>query len=241
MRRFLPGFDRPATVFFPLLTVVAVALSFGPSPTAAPPALTWMMPFDWLSRLPGVGGLRAPARFALLVLLAMSVLAAAGAAWLHRRYGTVGRTASVLLIPLMLSEWFVVGFPRPSPAPIPPVYRYLAQVPARAVVSLPMHRSPTDWWLEADYLYYSTAHWCPIVNGAGRSQPADYAHVASHMMAFAGPNSARTMRRLGVEYVVLHAARSSAAAAMLDEALNSPDFRLEVRFGRDYLFKVLPR
>jgi hypothetical protein len=238
-RRRLPDIGRPALVFFPVLALGALALSFGPSAALTAGGHVGWMPFDWFSRMPGVGGLRVPARFAVLVVLAMSVFAAAGTAWLHQRYGRAARVATVLLIPLLLSEWYVVGFVKPQSEPIPDVYHYLARVSARGVVSLPIHRG-AEWYLEPGYLYYSTAHWHPIVNGAGRSEPADYYWIAGHMMAFAGPNSARTMRRLGIDYVVLHAARPP-AGGMLEEALHSSDFHLEARFGSDYLFRVNPR
>ncbi len=238
-RRF-PQFPRAAAIFFPALGVVALLLSLGPLASHVP--ASWM-PFTWLSKVPGLGGFRAPARFALLVVLAMSVLAAAGAAWMHRRFPVAGRIATLVLIPLMLSEWYLVAFPggKPQPAPIPSVYRYLAHVPAHAVVSLPLGNE-SDWTREADYLYYSTAHWHPIVNGFGRTEPVGHRSVANNMRAFAGPNSARTMRRLGIDYVVLHSDRLPEGPVMLQEALqNQADFRLVNRDGHDYLFEVVPR
>jgi hypothetical protein len=236
-RESLPAFPRYAAVFFPLIGLLALVLSFGPVGAHVP---TSWMPFTWLRWLPGLGGLRSAARFGLLVVLAVSVLGAAGAAWLHRRSPVHGRLATLLLAPLMLSEWYVVGFPagKPQPAPIPAVYRYVAGLPARAIVSLPLGNA-ADWTREADYLYYSTAHWHPIVNGFGRSMPPDHHWIAGHMAAFAGPNSARTMRRLGIDYVVLHADRLPEGPGMLHEALqNTADFVPVMRDGQTYLFKV---
>lgn len=184
-----------------------------------------------------------PARFALLVVLAMSVLGAAGAAWLQQRFPRAGRIVVALLIPLMLSEWYVVDLPggKPQPETISPVYRWLAQLPARAVVSLPLATDRADWTREADYLYYSTAHWHPIVNGYGRSAPDDHLWISGHMRAFAGHNSARTMRRLGIDYVVLHADRLPEGPGMLEEALqNRADFGFVLQSGPVYLFRVLP-
>lgn len=236
-RQLLADFPRFAAIFFPLVGLLALALSLGPVADHMPGS--WM-PFTWLSRLPGLGGFRAPARFALLVVLSVSALGAAGAAWLHRRFPMAGRLATLLLIPPMLSEWYLVDIPggKPRPAPVPKVYRYMATLPVRAVVSLPLANA-ADWTREADYLYYSTAHWHPIVNGFGRTAPPDHRWIAGHMAAFAGPNSARTMRRLGIEYVVLHADRLPEGPIMLEEALqNVTDFVLVARDGQDYLFRV---
>ncbi len=238
-RRRFPGVPRAAVVFFPLVGLIALALSLGPSLGHGPFP---RMAFDWFARLPGAGAMRAPARFAVLVLLALSVFAASGAAWIHLRLRAAGRVAILVLIPLMLSEWYVVALPggKPQPESIPGVYWRLRDLPARAVVSVPIARAD-NWWLEADYLYYSTAHWHPIVNGFGRTEPADHFWIVGHMRAFPGANSARTMRRLGIDYVVLHADRQPEGPELLREALESRrDFELVARSGQQYLFKVLP-
>jgi hypothetical protein len=243
-RRRGAGLAPSRTVFFVVIGALALGLSFGPWTARMRHVPAGWMPFDLFMWVPGVSLFRVPARFALLVTLSVSVFAAAGAAALHRRLGWIGRLLTLTLIPLMLSEWYVVRFPlgKPQPEPIPPVYRYLATIPARAVVSLPDYRGSERWWMEADYLYYSTAHWHPIINGYNpRGEPPDYIHIIGHMMNFAGSNSARTMRRLGVDYVVLHSARFEDGPNMLDEALHSDNFRLVARFGADYLFRVLPR
>jgi hypothetical protein len=241
-RRWIGGFPASAALFFPLLAVAGFAISLGPSVSASMSA----MPYDWLAKLPLLGNMRAPARFALLVLLAMSVLAAAGAAMIHRRFGSRARPVTALLVALALAESYpggLAGKAKPRPAPIPEAYRRLAALPAGAVVSLPDYRgawlSP-DGLLGADYAYYSTAHWHPIVNGFGRSEPPDQYWIMGHMMAFAGPNSARTMRELGVKYVVLHAAVGPEGPAMLRDALGSPDFERIFHEDDIHLFRVLP-
>jgi len=59
--------------------------------------------------------------------------------------------------------------------------------------------------------------------------------------AFPGPNSATRMRVLGIDYVVLHAARyPDRAAEILAEARTSRDFQEVARIGDDYLFRLLP-
>ena len=147
-------------------------------------------------------------------------------------------------MPLMMSEWYVVKFPggRPQPFEVPAIYRTEALETARAIVSLPQYRGAAQWFRGADYLYFSTAHWRPTVNGFGRAEPPDYAHIVSHMNAFPGPNNARTMRSLGIEYVVLHASRyADGAATIIRDALSSPDYRLVNRIDTDYLFRVTDR
>jgi hypothetical protein len=223
-----------------LLAVVGLALSFGPSLPATRGAVS---AFDLLALLPGMGGLRAPARFGVLVLLGVAMLAAFGVAELQRRFGRKVAIAVAVLVPLMLAEWFVVKFPlgQPRPVAIPAIYASEPVRTARALVSLPDYRGTAAWYLGADYLLFSTAHWRPIVNGFGRSEPPNYLHVISHMNAFPGPNNAKTMRTLGVEYVVLHASRyPDGAVEIVRGARESPEYDLVWQSGTDYLFRVRP-
>ena len=89
-------------------------LVYGPSVRSS--GVSWTL-FSAFSELPGLGAFRAPARFALLVLLGVSVFAAFGAQrllmWTRLSFVLVA-----ILLPLMLSEWYVMGsrvdYPKPS-------------------------------------------------------------------------------------------------------------------------------
>lgn len=242
-RRSLPGVTPVVAVFSVALGAVALLLALGPSSAFVEGRGGWY-PFDLFARVPSMASFRCPARFTELLLLSMALLGGAGATVLHHRFGWKGRLATILLIPVMLSEWYVVDFPlgKPKPEPIPPVYLYLATLDAHAVVSLPTHRDRREeWTLPADYLLYSTVHWHPIVNGFGRAEPPGYSRVISHMAAFPGPNGTQTFRALGVDYVVLHSARyPDLAAGIIAEALASPDWELVTRSDADYLFHLRP-
>jgi hypothetical protein len=226
----------PVALFYLLLTGSAFVLSLGPSVGTD----GWRA-FDVLTRLPGLGAFRAPARFASIVLVGVSVLVALAVAALQARWRARTAAALVVLLPLMLSEWYVVDFPlgKPQAFATPAIYRSPALKSARALVSLPEYRGRSDWPLGSDYLFYSTTHWRPIVNGYGRTEPAEHFRVISHMVAFPGPNNARTMRRLGIDYVVVHAGRiGSAADEMIRVASEMAEYTLVARYGSDYLFRV---
>ena len=225
------------TLFYLMLGALAVALSLGP---AVGPEDGWR-PFDLMARVPGLGAFRAPARFALVALVSLSVLVALAVASLQSRFPRTVPFAALIVLPLMLSEWFVLGFPlgKPQPFDIPPIYRVPELRQARALVSLPEYREAPAWHLGSDYLFYSTAHWRPIVNGYGRTEPPEHFRVVSHMRAFPGPNNARTMRRLGVEFVVFHGDRFGAGAdEIVRTALAMPEYALVANIGSDYLFRV---
>jgi len=183
------SFRRPAA-FFVLAAVVAAVLSFGPLirtgglPVATGPYLLFQ---KWV---PGADGLRVPSRFAMLVALFLAILGGYGAAGLERRLGRRGivvLAAGVLFLaeataaPIALN----VGFDTPglvAPARfmrvgsnVAPVYRYLATLPANtAVAEFPFGENA----YETQYMFYSTYHWRPLLNGYSGGVPSSYAHLA---------------------------------------------------------------
>jgi hypothetical protein len=223
---------------FPLLAAVGFLLSLGPAPALL--GGRSLAPFAWLTALPGFEGLRAAARFGAIAMLGLAGLAAIGGAALTRALLPQRRALLLALGPLMLLEWFVVGFPAgvPKPYPIPPIYQTPEVKTARSLVSLPEYTDTPEWFRNADYLYYSTSHWRPIVNGFGRTQPANHAHVLERVRGF--PATAPDLRTLGVQYVVVHADRlPNHGADLLAAAKANAGCRLVQAIGSDYLFELV--
>ena len=227
---------RAGTAFSCVL-LLGLVLSLGPSVADGVERLS---AFGLFSSIPGMSGFRVPARFALVVLFGISLLAAEAA----RAMADAGRYTRVIVIlmwPLMLAEWYVISMPngRPAPAEIPAIYKTEEVRSARALVSLPDYRGTRQWWGGGRYLYYSTAHWRPIVNGFGRSEPPGHASIISYVNAFPGPNNARKMREIGVEYVILQGAwYPGDADALVRAAVDSSDYELVRQIGTDYLIRV---
>jgi len=229
---------RGRSGLFAVLAAGGLLLSLGPSLTFV--GTTVPGPFGWVAPLPGFSGVRAPARFAVLVTLGVAGLTALGAERLLAA-SRHARAAVVLLVPAMLAEWFVVDFPAgPPPShPVPAIYAALPADGDGAVVSLPDYRATATPYRNSDYLLYSTTHWRPIVNGFGRAEPPGHADVVHTMRGF--PATAERMAALGVRFVVVHAARHpDGAAAMLAAAATHPWCRLRARIGDDYLFELVP-
>jgi hypothetical protein len=234
-------FDDRLVGFFALLLLVSIALAFGPSPRAVAAATFDPSPFGLLSRLPGMSLFRVPARFVQLTTLALAVLAAAGAKTLHARFGMRGRLLTMLLLPVMLGESYLVDFPGGAPQPerIPAIYRQLASLPAHAVVSLPDYIGGPEWFQESDYQYYSTAHWHPIVNGYARTEPPGYLDRITRIATFPSSDCAEAMRAIGADYLVFHKGRyPGGAAERIERAKSSADFTLVGQSGSDYLYRV---
>ena len=158
-----------------------------------------------------------------------------------RRFRARRRLLVLVAVPLMLSEYFVVDFPagHPVPHPVPGIYLTPEVQSARSLVSLPEYQGTERWFLGGNYLYYSTAHWRPIVNGFGRAEPEGHEAVVASLRMF--PGGASVLRRLGVQYVVLHADRfPDHGRDVLAATRESADYRLVRTVGSDYLFEVKP-
>jgi len=227
--------------FFVVLGGVAAALALGPSSQEVASGSFGWSPFGVLAHVPGLSLFRIPARYTELVNLALALLAATACAASHRRFGRAGRAVSVLAMVLLLAESYVVNFPGgpPQPFAVPAVYKYIATLPPGAVFSLPDYANTPLWFQEADYQYFSTAHWHPTVNGDSREWPPHFLELTARLKMFPRAAAASTMREIGVTYVVVHAA-AAGADAMIGPATTSPDFRLLARFDRDYLFQLVP-
>jgi hypothetical protein len=184
--------------------------------------------------------LRSPARFALLVMLALAALAAHGAAHLMTRYGRRGAALTATLAVLFLAESFLVDFPggKPMPFAVPEVYRRLPSLPPGAVLSLPSYRGTPEGFREADYLLYSTAHWYPVANGFGRHEPLPHRENIQALVQFPRPDAIARLQALGVRYVVVHTARDSRLREAVAAADDHPDLERLGRFDDDYLYRV---
>jgi hypothetical protein len=225
----------PRRMFLVILALVAAALSFGPSSTG-------LAPFDLLARLPGAGGFRASARFALLVTLACAVLSAFGLSWLRRQLPATRRWLPLACAILFLGETFVVQFPGGPPAreEMPEVYRLAAADGAAAAVALPMYAGEPQWFLEGDYLLYSTtAGFIPLANGIGRWVPPEYLALGEATHDFPSPDTAAALRLYGITHVIFHGARFGAdAPVLLERVRQGHDFTVVATRGSDTLLRV---
>jgi hypothetical protein len=227
--------------FFALVGLVSLAFAVGPSTREVATGAWGWTPYGLLMRVPGIDLFRAPARFTELITLALAVLAAAGCAAMRARFGRFGTVLTIVAIPAMLCDFYVVNFPggAPPPFPIAPIYKAVATLPPGAVLSLPDFADTALWFQEADYQYYSTAHWHPIANGYSRSEPAGFRDLMNRLSTFPSASSAVTMRTVGVQYVVFHGRQLENGLGLTSQSAVGGDFRLLAQRGDDYLFEVL--
>jgi hypothetical protein len=206
--------------FFLLALIAAAWLSLGPSPQVLGRPLDLASPYRFLwTYVPGLEGLRVPARFGMIVALMLAVLGALGASTVARiRHGVIvlGILAAVFLYeagaaPFVVNGMSPVkGFATPLarldlPRRAPLVYRAVDQLPADAVIAdLPL--GDADYDLRA--MYYSIERWRPIVNGYSGFFPPHYGRVkvALSEVPRHPDMSVEILRELGVTHVIVHEA-----------------------------------
>ncbi|MFH1033737.1 MAG: hypothetical protein V1806_04455 [Pseudomonadota bacterium] len=230
---------NPQRAFYLLLAVLAFWASLGPSYGL----------YALLYRLvPGFDTLRVPARLAVLVTLAWAVLAAYGwqrlaALWPGRV--AVRRLALSGACLLMLLESCSVPVPWLQVYDFtPPVYQWLAAQPAGSVVfEAPTMGHMGDQARDARYLYWSTKHQQPLVNGYSGFFPPGY----RQMTQIAGrlPDTSELLpelRRRGARLLVLHLKEYPPAArhGLLKALRRNPELGEVFSSEWDYAFEIKP-
>jgi hypothetical protein len=185
---------RSPVAFFVVITAAAFAMSLGPAIHArgrlveAPSIYRAFYLF-----VPGVDGLRVPARFAMIVAFGLAVLAGCGISLLERTR-RVGYALAAVTSLLIVGESCAVPIPlnqndttyrqhdlAPLPATIslgeqtPAVYRFVQTLPpASVLLELPLGEPAFD----VRYMFYAIGHGRALVNGYSGGAPDDYGLLA---------------------------------------------------------------
>ena len=192
-------------------------------------------PYALLLKLPAIGMLRTPSRLGALALLAIATLSAAGFA---RVAGRRSRPLLALLAILLLVEVYPSSLGRNlnrDIQPAPPTATWLASAPRGPVLELPW----TDIDMDAIYLYWSIAHWQPMVNGWGSFEPPGSLGIGFIGNRWPTAYTSRVFRRIGIRYVVMHSRslrpeqRDRLRPAELPEGV-----RLAADFGEDLVWEI---
>lgn len=169
-RRFLDAFHRRSVFAFYLTAAIAMwLLALGPAPAFLGHVVLYRGPYAYLMRLPGFASLRAPGRFAMLMMLALAVAAAAGFERLTRAVSRNVRLAFAgLLMMAILADGWMRGL---AILPPPGDWRWPEQIAsAAALLELPMGTNDRD----IAAVYRSIRHGKPVINGYSGFEPAHY-------------------------------------------------------------------
>jgi hypothetical protein len=220
VRLFARTWIGTLAAFLAVAAVAAFLMSFGPEIRSSGRLISETGPYHFFySHVPGFDGLRVPARFAMLVILFLSVAAGLGAAGLERRFrhgGAIAVTLGALAVaeafaaPIVVNGTIAEGRYAMPPArvytgeEVPGAYRFLKTLPApgTVVVEFPLG----EWAYEVRYVFYAATHWHPLLNGYSGHFPLSYNMNATHLRhPLDYPDAAwDTLTRSGATHAVLH-------------------------------------
>lgn len=194
--------------------------------------------------VPGFRAVRVPARWAVIGYIGMAILIALLTAMLVRRSRVVAALVPIAFAVELWAgpiRWLMVD---PAPAP---VYTWLATQPRTPLIELPMDVFTSDY----EYLFRSTVHHQPIVNGVSGFVPPLRAELARKSEERPIPPAfVDILRRNGVELVVVHAdllddARSANIRDWLRRELGAGRLsfvrRFDTELNSDWVFTLRPR
>ena len=69
-----------------------------------------------------------------------------------------------------------------------------------------MPTAPVAYFFDTRYLYFSTFHWHPIVNGNSGYFPKSYEELTKHELDFPSDSAVEYLKTRGVDYVAVHGA-----------------------------------
>lgn len=193
-----------------VIGVAGAALSFGP----ALPGYSLLY-----EAVPLLQGIRAVARFALLALLAVGVLAAFGLAsvrarWRQGGHARLAQVAGIAAVALVNVENTRAPMAFVRFDGIPPIYATLAQQHHAVVAELPFPE-PARVAANAAAVHASTMYWQPLVNGYSGYTPASYVAHYVAFQSFPDPSALDALRRAGVTHIVVDVTKAPDAVAAL--------------------------
>ena len=191
--------------------------------------------FPVLQRLvPPLTSLRAPARFGVLVLLSVSILAAYGAAKIVAARPRVATPFVAIVTLLSLAEFWSPLRVRVNQESPTEAHRWLSHQPAgTVVVEMPVPTNETLWLYETTYLIRSTHHWQRLVNGYSAFAPREYRRTLEALKDFPDDRSIQRLRELSVRFILLNRVSYTGEefADLIGRLTGSPAFWPSQSFG----------
>lgn len=197
---------------------LAFWLSLGPTIQSGGQALDWPGLYGVLyDYVPGYSGLRVPARFAMLFLFFLAILAGVGVSLLDRRWPHVTRIAVVAALAVFLvraapdampldrvvpSDGLSMPHAYLTPAPeLPPIYQAVETLrPGAVLAEFPFG----DSWYDLRYMYFAATHRRRLLNGYSGIFPPSYI-VRQRVLARPTLDPERAAQALGgATHVVVH-------------------------------------
>jgi hypothetical protein len=107
------------------------------------------------------------------------------------------------------------------PSRVPDIYKFLQGIDRSVVIELPVE----DWDLSPVFMFCSTWHWNPLVNGYSGMRPPDYAETLTRMRTFPDTAAIERLQSLNVRYILVHEAfyKHNDFTGMMMQLLGRPE------------------
>jgi hypothetical protein len=184
--------DRETVLLYGSLGALTLWASFGPD------AGFYLALYH---AIPLFSFLRAPSRFGVIIPLLLGLFAALAVARLPRRRQMI---AGLAVAGIALLELNTAPFPWHRTAPFPRPYLMLARLPRGPVAEFPFYGGRIAYHLHTQYMFFSTTHWQPLVNGYSDHIPADFRKNAFVLDSFPSTDTFALLKQYGVRYVGIH-------------------------------------
>lgn len=221
---------------YAVVAIFAVAMSFG---------MNNPVYRSLADHVPALLGFRAPARFAIIAMSGLAMLAALGAQAIAESRTESRRRALIVFACALIAIDFAqrpLGLMKNPLTPVPAVYKALAMTPPGGVVDIPMPLASSLPGPDALYSAWSTSHWRPLLNGYSGYYPRDYLTTLRYMVTFPDDAAIERLRERDVKYIVLHEAlmKQPAYTDLLLRLASRPDVQHHGSYddglGRSELF-----
>lgn len=224
---------RDVALFYLVVLVLALWSSFGPD------AGLYSLLYH---TVPVFSLLRAPARFALAVTLALSVFSAAGLTLLLGRMKATARPWVAGAVLLIAVAELSTTIPYDEVRPVARAYKMLAAAEPGPVAEFPFYFLGHERYMQTRYMLGSTTHWLPLVNGYSDFIPGDFFEGAKLLQNFPDDAGLNWLRARDTRYVVFYRhLYDDASRARLDEriAAHATELRPMYVFDTIHLYELV--
>jgi hypothetical protein len=130
---------------------------------------------------------------------------------------------------MMLEYQTAPAYMETLPVNPPDVYRWLAREPRGTVtIEYPLPRPEAVPLNDPLYMYFSTMHWQPLLNGYSGHYPVSYIDLLKSQRTFPDDASMAVLRARGVKAIIVHA-NGYHLQRMFEDATKGLEARSDVR------------
>ena len=192
---------RSPLAFYTIAAAAMWLLALGPTPTLMNEPFLYKAPYSWLMLLPGLEGIRVPARFWVLATMCLAMGGALAYVKVLERWPRLSPALPGLVASLILVE----SWPQPLPVIPAPAMR---PAHTRAVARLEL---PVTSGHDLITIFRAIGHRRPLINGySGYFAPHYWA--MQHLLSIHDPTVFTYLRSLGALEVVIDHDQEGAAA-----------------------------